>query len=301
MGGEQRKFELTGPQIVGSTLAAVTAAVAASYLGVTGTVIGAALVSAATTVGSAVYTHYLRRTGEKVKRHTVARRARARRGGRGGRRAVHAPRRDRTRGRTGGESPRRRLPWAKVAAAASARVRRQHGQHPGLPEPGWRDRGRPDHRHTPEEDRARQATGSAGQARRARPPGATAAIGHGFVHGPEPANLLEPHPDAAAHADPGRRTRLNAYGGDHARACLLALSRAEPEPSRGERRHLTARGGAAPPQGPPAPARRDRRRDGFGRNPPLTQPYRASYEPLPGLDPPLTSALSLRASYGPRR
>ena len=58
MGGEQRKFELTGPQIVGSTLAAVTAAVAASYLGVAGTVIGAALVSAGTTVGTAVYTHY---------------------------------------------------------------------------------------------------------------------------------------------------------------------------------------------------------------------------------------------------
>ncbi|WP_043634560.1 hypothetical protein [Nonomuraea candida] len=71
MGDVQRKFELTGPQIAGSALAALTAAVAASYLGVAGTVIGAALVSACTTVGTAVYTHYLARTGEKVRLHTV--------------------------------------------------------------------------------------------------------------------------------------------------------------------------------------------------------------------------------------
>lgn len=71
MSGEQRKFELTGPQIVGSALAAVTVAVAASYLGVAGTVIGAALMSVGSTVGTAVYTHYLKRTGAKVKQHTV--------------------------------------------------------------------------------------------------------------------------------------------------------------------------------------------------------------------------------------
>ncbi|WP_336205849.1 hypothetical protein [Nonomuraea sp. LPB2021202275-12-8] len=71
MSGEQRKFELSVPQIGGSALAAVTAAVAASYLGVAGTVIGAAIVSVASTVASAVYTHYLQRTGEKVKQHTV--------------------------------------------------------------------------------------------------------------------------------------------------------------------------------------------------------------------------------------
>ncbi|MEU8245017.1 hypothetical protein [Nonomuraea sp. NPDC048916] len=71
MGGEQRKFELSGPQIGGSALAAVTAAAAASYLGVAGTVIGAAVVSIASTVASAVYTHYLKRTGDRVKQHTV--------------------------------------------------------------------------------------------------------------------------------------------------------------------------------------------------------------------------------------
>jgi len=71
MGDERRRFELSVPQIGGSALAAVTAAVAASYLGVAGTVIGAAVVSVASTVASAVYTHYLKRTGEKVKQHTV--------------------------------------------------------------------------------------------------------------------------------------------------------------------------------------------------------------------------------------
>ncbi|GGP14870.1 hypothetical protein LDL08_36675 [Nonomuraea glycinis] len=116
MGGEQRKFELTGPQIVGSTLAAVTAAVAASYLGVTGTVIGAALVSAATTVGSAVYTHYLRRTGEKVKRHTVA----AWREHAAADVADGGPSTLLVAAELAAEpSPRRKLPWARVAAAAA--------------------------------------------------------------------------------------------------------------------------------------------------------------------------------------
>lgn len=71
MGGEQQKFELSVPQIGGSALAAVTAAVAASYLGVAGTVIGAAVMSVASTVGTAVYTHYLKRTGDQVIRRTV--------------------------------------------------------------------------------------------------------------------------------------------------------------------------------------------------------------------------------------
>ncbi|MFI6482055.1 hypothetical protein ACIBH1_29275 [Nonomuraea sp. NPDC050663] len=71
MGGEQPKFELSVPQIAGGALAAVTAAVAASYLGVAGTFIGAAVASVASTIGGAVYTHYLKRTGQKVKEHTV--------------------------------------------------------------------------------------------------------------------------------------------------------------------------------------------------------------------------------------
>ncbi|MFF5206968.1 hypothetical protein [Streptosporangium sp. NPDC000396] len=65
MGGE-RRFDLNLPQIVGGALATMTAAVAASYLGVAGTVIGAAVMSVGSTVGGAVYTHYLRRTGDQI-------------------------------------------------------------------------------------------------------------------------------------------------------------------------------------------------------------------------------------------
>ncbi|MFC4586902.1 hypothetical protein [Sphaerisporangium corydalis] len=60
-------MDLSVPQIAGSALAAVTAAVAASFLGVTGTVVGAAVASAATTVGNAVYTHYIKRTHVRLK------------------------------------------------------------------------------------------------------------------------------------------------------------------------------------------------------------------------------------------
>ncbi|GAB2929532.1 hypothetical protein ACFMQL_03390 [Nonomuraea fastidiosa] len=101
MSGERPKFELSLPQILGSALAAVTAAVAASYLGVAGTVIGAAVVSVSSTVATAIYTHYLKRTGERVKQRTQA----AKEG----------------KEREDAEEPRarRRLPWVKVAAAAS--------------------------------------------------------------------------------------------------------------------------------------------------------------------------------------
>ncbi|MFC4116712.1 hypothetical protein [Nonomuraea zeae] len=112
MSGEQRKLELTGPQIVGSALAAVTAAVAASYLGVSGTVIGAALMSAGTTAGTAVYSHYLKRTGDKVKQHTVsARRGQVAAGeSRGGTSTlVERP----------AAARRGRLPWARVSAVAA--------------------------------------------------------------------------------------------------------------------------------------------------------------------------------------
>ncbi|GAA2212186.1 hypothetical protein GCM10009850_076480 [Nonomuraea monospora] len=54
---------MTGPHLAGNALAAATAAVAASHLGVAGTVLGAALVSVGTTAGTAVYAHYLERTG----------------------------------------------------------------------------------------------------------------------------------------------------------------------------------------------------------------------------------------------
>lgn len=112
MSGGQRKFELSMPQILGSALAAVTAAVAASYLGVAGTVIGAAVVSVASSVGTAIYTHYLKRTGDTVKRHTpIPWRELAEEGA--GESVVAV-----TVAEPGESTPvRRRLPWVKVGVA----------------------------------------------------------------------------------------------------------------------------------------------------------------------------------------
>ncbi|MFI6991529.1 hypothetical protein ACI2LC_01580 [Nonomuraea wenchangensis] len=113
MGGKQRNFELSGPQILGSALAAVTAAVAASFLGVAGTVIGAAVMSVGSTVGTAVYTHYLKRTGERVRLRAGAPAGGeegASGSGEGGDTLVMPV--------VEAEEPRRRLPWGRVAMAA---------------------------------------------------------------------------------------------------------------------------------------------------------------------------------------
>ncbi|MEW1719185.1 hypothetical protein [Streptomyces sp. NPDC093109] len=67
--GEQktRKLELSVPQVAGSALAAVAAAVLASRLGVYGTIIGAGVVSVVATCGGSVFSHLFRRTGEQLK------------------------------------------------------------------------------------------------------------------------------------------------------------------------------------------------------------------------------------------
>ncbi|MER6946256.1 hypothetical protein ABT294_19705 [Nonomuraea sp. NPDC000554] len=133
MSGDRPKFELSVPQIAGSALAAVTAAVAASYLGVAGTVIGAAVVSVASTVATAIYTHYLKRTGDKVKQHTVIAWREPPTGdeapepveGQGAlATAVAATVRDEEPGATTlvmapVDLPRRPLPWVKVGVAAA--------------------------------------------------------------------------------------------------------------------------------------------------------------------------------------
>lgn len=129
MGGEQPRFELSVPQIAGGALAAVTAAVAASYLGVAGTIIGAAVASVAGTVGNAVYTHYLKRTSEKVREHAVV--ALRRRGDEPPTReegegelatAVHATVREEPVADTLVMAPveaRRPVPWLKVGVTAA--------------------------------------------------------------------------------------------------------------------------------------------------------------------------------------
>ncbi|MFI6742332.1 hypothetical protein ACIBI9_56305 [Nonomuraea sp. NPDC050451] len=112
-GRKHRRLALSVPQIVGSAMAAVTAAVAASYLGVAGTVIGAAVMSFASTVATDVYTHYLKRTGDKVRQHTVnAWHERTAEAGDG------APRRFAQAMASVGALG-KALPWAKLAAAAA--------------------------------------------------------------------------------------------------------------------------------------------------------------------------------------
>jgi hypothetical protein len=61
------RLQLTVTQVAASALAAVTATIAASYLGVAGTVIGAAIASMLTVIGNAVYGHSLARTRDRVR------------------------------------------------------------------------------------------------------------------------------------------------------------------------------------------------------------------------------------------
>ena len=68
---DRRDLGLSPAQVLGSALAAVSGAFSASWLGTTGTLIGAAVGSVIATVGAAIYTHSLRRTGQAVKRTAV--------------------------------------------------------------------------------------------------------------------------------------------------------------------------------------------------------------------------------------
>ena len=63
----RRTLDLSVTQVAASALAAVVGAVLASELGVYGTIIGAAVVSTGATVGSALFQHLFRRTGEQLR------------------------------------------------------------------------------------------------------------------------------------------------------------------------------------------------------------------------------------------
>ncbi|MFF3754411.1 hypothetical protein ACFYYH_28840 [Streptomyces sp. NPDC002018] len=76
---QEQRFELSVPQVAGSALAAVAAAVLASRLGVYGTIIGAGVVSAVATCGGPLFQHMFRRTGERIRVVTVQPRPGARR------------------------------------------------------------------------------------------------------------------------------------------------------------------------------------------------------------------------------
>lgn len=64
----KERLDLSFSQVLGGALAAVTSAVAASYLGVAGTLIGAALGSVIITVGTALYKLWLRSTNERLRK-----------------------------------------------------------------------------------------------------------------------------------------------------------------------------------------------------------------------------------------
>ena len=68
---QERRLDLNVPQVAGSALAAVAAAVLASQLGVYGTIIGAGVVSVVATCGGSVFQHLFRRTGEQIRVVTV--------------------------------------------------------------------------------------------------------------------------------------------------------------------------------------------------------------------------------------
>jgi len=68
---KDRTLGLSTAQVTGSALAAMSGAFFASWLGTTGTLVGAAFGSVIATVGAAIYTHSIRRTGEAVKRTAV--------------------------------------------------------------------------------------------------------------------------------------------------------------------------------------------------------------------------------------
>jgi hypothetical protein len=60
------RLQLSATQLIASALAAVTATIAASVLGINGTVIGAAIASVLTVSGNAIYSHSIHRTRERV-------------------------------------------------------------------------------------------------------------------------------------------------------------------------------------------------------------------------------------------
>jgi hypothetical protein len=63
-----RKLELSGVQVAASALAAISSAVAASFLGVGGTVVGAGVGSVIATISTALYQHSLHRTNATLKK-----------------------------------------------------------------------------------------------------------------------------------------------------------------------------------------------------------------------------------------
>jgi hypothetical protein len=63
----RRGLNLSAAQVIASVLATLSAAIAASFLGVAGTLLGAALGSVVSTMGTEIYKHYLQRSEERLR------------------------------------------------------------------------------------------------------------------------------------------------------------------------------------------------------------------------------------------
>ncbi len=68
---DKKRIDLSLTQVAGSGAAALVAAYLASFLGVYGTILGAAVVSVLATTGGAVFQHLFRRTGEQLRDATA--------------------------------------------------------------------------------------------------------------------------------------------------------------------------------------------------------------------------------------
>jgi uncharacterized membrane protein YgcG len=114
---EKPRVSLSVTQVCAGALAAVSAAVLASFFGVAGTVIGAALVSVVSTVGSALYSASLNRTSDRL------RKARVQLATRPVPASGDAPTRElpaHLDPRRAPATPRRRIRWPRVAGYAAA-------------------------------------------------------------------------------------------------------------------------------------------------------------------------------------
>ena len=63
----RRGLNLSAAQVIAGVLATLSAAVAASFLGVAGTLVGAAVGSVVSTMGTEIYKHYLQRSEERLR------------------------------------------------------------------------------------------------------------------------------------------------------------------------------------------------------------------------------------------
>ncbi|WP_052809309.1 hypothetical protein [Streptomonospora alba] len=66
-GGGRKRVELSASQLIGGGVATMAAATAASFIGVYGTVIGAAIMSVISTAGTTLVTHWMQRGGDRAR------------------------------------------------------------------------------------------------------------------------------------------------------------------------------------------------------------------------------------------